>query len=178
MKNEFLYKCILILAGLFILPMAGQSKQEAALATTPNIAAANEAQALALPLAAESYHVSAAYGEQIHPLTQNMRFHRGIDLAAKMGTTVLSPADGTVKTAVSDSQEVKGWGKHIEIEHANGFATVYTHLSQVFVQEGQVVKQGERIGAVGSTGKSTGPHLHFEVWKDGEHVNPAEYLSF
>jgi murein DD-endopeptidase MepM/ murein hydrolase activator NlpD len=69
-------------------------------------------------------------------------------------------------------------GKYIDVQHANGFMTRYTQLDDISVQEGQTVKQGEEIGQVGSTGLSTGPHLHFEIWKDGEHVNPADYIKF
>ena len=101
-----------------------------------------------------------------------------MDLAAPKGTPVQAAAAGTVTVVVADAKQGNNMGKYIEVQHQNGFKTRYTQLSNVAVEEGQMVARGEKIGEVGSSGLSTGPHLHFEIWKDGEHVNPADYIDF
>ena len=87
-------------------------------------------------------------------------------------------AGGAVTLTRNDYEPGKGNGKYIEIKHAGGFMTRYTQLSLIVVEENSVVEKGEVIGKVGSTGLSTGPHLHFEIWKHGEHVNPQDYIDF
>ena len=98
--------------------------------------------------------------------------HTGLDIAAKSGTPIKVVADGTVTCA-----SYKGsYGNIVKIDHGNGFETWYAHTSKMYVSVGQQVKTGDVIAAVGSTGNSTGPHLHFEIRIDGEHVNPQKYL--
>ena len=98
--------------------------------------------------------------------------HTGLDIAAKSGTDIKVVADGTVTCA-----SYKGsYGNIVKIDHGNGFETWYAHTSKMYVRVGQQVKAGDVIAAVGSTGNSTGPHLHFEIRIDGEHVNPQTYL--
>ena len=98
--------------------------------------------------------------------------HTGLDIAAKSGTDIKVVADGTVTCA-----SYKGsYGNIVKIDHGNGFETWYAHTSKMYVSVGQQVKAGDVIAAVGSTGNSTGPHLHFEIRIDGEHVNPQTYL--
>lgn len=121
--------------------------------------------------------ISAGFGNMIDPFTQKERFHNAIDIAAESGTTVNSYADGVVLEAVIRYEPNKGSGKYITIQHADGIQTRYAHLGTVLVQGGQEVKAGEKIGEVGSTGVSTGPHLHFELIKDGQHVDPLQYLN-
>ena len=100
-------------------------------------------------------------------------FHSGIDIAADSGTEILCYLDGTVeKRALSSS-----YGYYLCIDHGNGLKTLYAHASELFCYEGDKVKQGQVIGLVGDTGRATGPHLHFEVYEDGETVNPERYLS-
>ena len=100
-------------------------------------------------------------------------FHSGIDIAADSGTEILCYLDGTVeKRALSSS-----YGYYLCIDHGNGLKTLYAHASDLFCCEGDRVKQGQVIGLVGDTGRATGPHLHFEVYEDGETVNPEKYLS-
>jgi murein DD-endopeptidase MepM/ murein hydrolase activator NlpD len=116
---------------------------------------------------------SSAYGYRHDPFTEAMQFHRGIDIAALPGAAVRSALDG--KVTVVDEDLVLGL--YIVIRHQIGFSTVYGHLMQTFVHPGQTVARGQRIGLVGSSGKSTGPHLHFEVRRHGRPVNTTGLLS-
>lgn len=125
-----------------------------------------------MPLA--SYRVTSKYGYRIHPISGNTTFHYGVDLAAAAGTKVVSVADGTVTETGYGSIN----GNYIKISHDDGFATHYAHLKSVGVKKGQKVKAGGQIGTVGSTGYSTGPHLHFEVRKNGLVINPNDNFSF
>lgn len=116
--------------------------------------------------------ISSRYGTRIHPITGRKRFHDGLDIAAPHGNSVYAYTDGKVVQAGWNG----GYGLAILIDHGNGLKTRYAHLSKVNVRVGQRVKTGERIGAVGSTGSSTGPHLHFEVIKWGKTTNPLNYI--
>jgi len=117
--------------------------------------------------------VSSSYGYRHHPITGVWSFHYGIDLAADFGEAVRTAAEGRVTHVTRDP-----WlGLSIEIDHAGGYTTRYAHLQETFVSAGTFVKRGGTIGTVGSTGISTGPHLHFEVLRDGEHKNPIRYLQ-
>ena len=92
-------------------------------------------------------------------------------MAAPTGTQVFASGDGVVKKAV----EEKGWRKLVVVEHEDGYTTFYAHLDEIEVKNGVKVRRGEVIGRVGNTGQSTGPHLHYEVRKNGEHLNPADF---
>lgn len=116
--------------------------------------------------------ISSYYGYRIHPITGQRRFHDGIDIAATHGNRVYAYTDGRVVEAGWNG----GYGNCILVDHGNGLKTRYAHLSRIYVRVGQRVKTGERIGAVGSTGNSTGPHLHFEVIKNGRTKNPLNYI--
>jgi len=121
-----------------------------------------------------SGYVAAGFGWRRDPVIPGRyEFHEGIDIAAPLGTPVYAAASGRVVST--------GWngayGKTIVIDHGNGLRTVYAHLLKIEVEEGQIVKKGQRIGEVGSTGRSTGPHLHFEVRVWGVPVDPMRYLS-
>ena len=120
--------------------------------------------------------ISLRFGKAKHPFKEGIYDHKGLDIKAKLGTDVHSFADGKVTKAVHEYTPDKGAGMYVTIEHSDGLQTRYTHLNEVLVEEGQKVKAGEQIGEVGSTGLSTGPHLHFEVIKDGERVNPLDYV--
>ncbi|MEM8887646.1 MAG: M23 family metallopeptidase, partial [Bacteroidota bacterium] len=100
--------------------------------------------------------------------------HFGIDLRAETGTPVIASASGTVVFAKTSEG---GYGKHIRLKHADGFETMYAQLSDMKVEAGQTVRQGEVIGLTGNSGASTGPHLHFEILKDNKRVNPNTYLK-
>ena len=124
------------------------------------------------PVASYTY-ISSRFGERIHPITGERKNHNGMDIAANMGTAVYAADGGRVVLA----EWYGGYGNCIMIEHANGYKTLYGHLSTLGVYEGQYVNQGDTIGQVGSTGNSTGPHLHFEVYINGTRVDPEMYYS-
>ncbi|MBL0291573.1 MAG: M23 family metallopeptidase [Betaproteobacteria bacterium] len=116
---------------------------------------------------------SSNFGYRIDPFTGTQSFHEGIDFPAETGTPIFAAASGKVVEAGFHPQ----YGKVIEIDHGNGLLSRYAHASQVLVQDGELVVRGQRIGAVGSTGRSTGPHLHFEVRLNGVPQNPARFLQ-
>jgi len=107
----------------------------------------------------------------IHPITRKETTHLGIDVAAPSGTPVFAMGNGVVRKA----DEEKGWGKIIVLDHGDGYTSYYSHLDEMDVEVGLKVSRGEVIGKVGNTGQSTGPHLHFEVRLNGEHLNPADF---
>jgi murein DD-endopeptidase MepM/ murein hydrolase activator NlpD len=116
--------------------------------------------------------LTSPFGWRSDPISGNRRFHAAIDLAAPTGTPIKAAMDGRVSTVGYNSV----YGKYIIISHGNGFQTWYAHMSVTSVAQGASVRQGARIGEVGSTGYSTGPHLHFAVYKNGKPVNPLEVL--
>ncbi|MBC8015093.1 MAG: peptidoglycan DD-metalloendopeptidase family protein [Sporomusaceae bacterium] len=116
--------------------------------------------------------ITSPYGWRTHPVFGTQRFHSGIDIGSDYGDTV-SAADGGV---VIFSDWMGGYGKAVIIEHGNSISTLYAHNSELLVSEGQRVRKGEPISRVGSTGYSTGPHLHFEIRQNGSPVNPMGYL--
>jgi murein DD-endopeptidase MepM/ murein hydrolase activator NlpD len=116
--------------------------------------------------------VTAGFGERLDPLNGEGAFHAGVDIAAPTGTEVESTADGIVLSAGPDA----GYGNSVLIDHGYGITTRYGHLSRIDVVVGQEVKRGQVIGAVGMTGRATGPHLHYEVHVQDTPVNPAKYL--
>ena len=120
----------------------------------------------------EATRVSSMFGMREHPTLHRFKPHKGIDLAAPRGTPVYAAADGMVAKA----QRFGTYGKYIQIEHGGQIETRYAHLSGYAVAAGDYVHKGELIGYVGSTGRSTGPHLHYEVRVDGEAVDPMPYL--
>ncbi len=117
--------------------------------------------------------LSHNYGWRSDPFTGSREFHRGVDIVAPSGTEILAPADGVVARA----GRFAAYGKSIDVSHGLGFVTRYGHLSDIQVRPGQRVQRGDVIGRVGSTGRSTGPHLHYEVFRDGRQVNPSKYLG-
>jgi len=125
------------------------------------------------PSAASDY-VTSFLGTRLHPILGVYKTHSGIDIGAGYGTAVLAAADGMVTTAAYDAG---GYGNYIIIDHGNGNKTLYAHMSRMSAVAGQTVKQGQTIGFVGSTGMSTGPHLHFEVYVGGTRVDPLLYFS-
>ena len=115
---------------------------------------------------------SDGFGWRKDPITGERAFHEGLDIVAETGTAVRAPADGIVVAAGRNST----YGKAVDLSHVYGLATRYGHLSAIMVRPGDKVKRGDVIGRVGSTGRSTGPHLHYEVFKEGRQVNPRRYL--
>lgn len=116
--------------------------------------------------------ISSLYGYRIHPITGRRRFHEGLDIAAAYGNAVYAYTDGRIEEAGWNG----GYGNSILVNHGNGLKTRYAHLSKVYVRVGQKVQTGDKIGAVGSSGNSTGPHLHFEVIQHGRTKNPLNYI--
>jgi murein DD-endopeptidase MepM/ murein hydrolase activator NlpD len=116
--------------------------------------------------------LSSPYGWRNDPISGARRFHAALDMAANTGTTVRAATDGRVATLGLNSV----YGKYIILSHGGGFQTLYAHLNATSVAQGAYVSRGSKIGEVGSTGYSTGPHLHFAVYKNGKPVNPLEYL--
>lgn len=116
--------------------------------------------------------ISSAYGWRTDPIKGRSKFHGGIDLAARYGTQVPAAAEGTVVTA----DEQGSYGLTVVIRHPNGFESRYAHLSSLDVKTGDAVAQGQQVGRVGSTGRSTGPHLHFEVTQAGRRVDPEQFV--
>ena len=108
-----------------------------------------------------------------YPAEGEERFHYGVDLAANEGTEILCFADGTV-TVVGESSS---YGKYCMVEHAGGYSTLYAHCSRITVSSGAAVKEGQKIAEVGETGVATGPHLHFELQKNGTYLNPIYYVD-
>jgi murein DD-endopeptidase MepM/ murein hydrolase activator NlpD len=113
--------------------------------------------------------MTSSFGIRLHPVLGFSRMHKGVDFNAGHGQTIMAAGGGTVSFA--------GWhgghGKYVMIRHNKDLATAYAHMSRIDVRPGQRIGQGQRIGAVGSTGLSTGPHLHYEVWLRGKAVNPV-----
>ncbi|MBR0139318.1 MAG: peptidoglycan DD-metalloendopeptidase family protein [Firmicutes bacterium] len=120
-----------------------------------------------------SKYVSSPFGNRLHPILKVIKFHTGIDIAAGSGTNILAANGGTVISACYNS----GYGYMIMVDHGGGIVTLYAHCSKLLVSKGAKVKRGQVIALVGSTGMSTGPHLHFEVRINGEYKNPLEYVS-
>jgi murein DD-endopeptidase MepM/ murein hydrolase activator NlpD len=118
--------------------------------------------------------VTAGFGERMDPLSGEGAFHAGLDISAPYGSQVQASADGLVFSASPDS----GYGNAILIDHGYGLTTKYGHLSKIFVVIGQEVKRGQTIGAVGMTGRTTGPHLHYEVHVNETPVNPSRFLRY
>lgn len=117
--------------------------------------------------------IGSGFGYRTDPFYRTQRFHAGIDFTAPRGVDVYATADGVVESV---TREIWGYGQHIIINHGNGYKTLYGHLSKFKVKRGQKVTRGQLIGLVGSTGKSTGPHLHYEVHRNGEKLNPAFFF--
>jgi len=116
--------------------------------------------------------ITAGFGQRQDPFSGEGAFHTGVDICAPLGTHVDASADGIVVQAGPES----GYGNEILIDHGSGMTTKYGHLSKIFVVVGQEIKRGQVIGAVGMTGKTTGPHLHYEVIVNDTPVNPTQYL--
>jgi murein DD-endopeptidase MepM/ murein hydrolase activator NlpD len=117
--------------------------------------------------------VTSPFGRRVHPLRRVVAEHHGVDFAASIGQNVRAAAAGTVVRAGWSS----GYGNRVEVIHADGRMTRYGHLSQILVDPGQPVAQGDSLGLAGDTGSATGPHLHFEVWQDGRPLDPLPDLT-
>lgn len=116
--------------------------------------------------------ISSYYGYRNDPFDGHREFHKGIDIAGREGSDIFAVAGGVVTWA----DKRWGYGNMVEINHSNGFVTRYGHLLKILVKEGEAVKKGQVVALMGSTGRSTGPHVHFEVMQNGKQVNPLDYI--
>jgi murein DD-endopeptidase MepM/ murein hydrolase activator NlpD len=117
--------------------------------------------------------IASGFGYRIDPIYRTRKMHKGLDFSAPSGTKIYATGDGVIKKV---KRARWGYGTHVVIDHGYGYTTLYGHMSRASVKLGQRVKRGQQIGLVGSTGKSTGPHLHYEVAKNGVQVNPIGYF--
>lgn len=117
--------------------------------------------------------IASGYGYRVDPVYKITKFHAGLDFTASQGTPIYATADGVVKEANYDAG---GYGNHVVINHGYGYETLYGHMVRIKARGGQKIKRGEVIGWVGSTGKSTGPHCHYEVHKGGQPVDPVYFF--
>lgn len=118
-------------------------------------------------------YLTSRFGLRVHPITGATKSHTGIDVGAESGATIVAADGGTVVLAGVNS----GYGNCVMIDHGNGYKTLYAHMSSIAVTNGQTVSKGDTVGYVGSTGLSTGPHCHYEVWKDGSRIDPEQFYS-
>lgn len=116
--------------------------------------------------------VSSNFGSRMHPLTGKKHFHKGVDIPGKLGAHVLAVADGVVVRSVNSGN----YGWLVEVDHGDSFTTLYSHNRKNLVEEGETVVKGQAIAEIGSSGRSTGPHVHFEVSKGDRRINPVKYL--
>ena len=117
--------------------------------------------------------LSSKFGTRADPITGKQEYHKGVDFAAEEGSDVISVGDGVVTWSGKRS----GYGNLVEVSHGNGYTTRYAHNRKLLVGTGDTVKKGQLIASVGSTGRSTGPHVHFEVLHNGKAVDPAKYVT-
>lgn len=120
----------------------------------------------------ELKRMASGFGYRTDPIYKTTKFHAGMDFAASVGTEIYATGDGVVLRADADAS---GYGNHVRINHGYGYMTLYGHMSKINVRPGQRVKRGDVIGYVGNTGKSVGPHLHYEVHKNGQTLNPVNF---
>ncbi|MBD3609324.1 MAG: M23 family metallopeptidase [Gammaproteobacteria bacterium] len=116
---------------------------------------------------------SSFYGMRTDPFTGKLDHHKGVDFAGREGSDIVAVASGVITWA----SERYGYGNLIEVNHGNGYVTRYAHLKEINVKVGDTVKKGQVVATMGSTGRSTGPHVHFEVWRNGRPVNPERYIK-
>jgi murein DD-endopeptidase MepM/ murein hydrolase activator NlpD len=127
-----------------------------------------------VPIKNGASKIASGFGYRLHPIYKTLQMHPGIDIISPRGTPIYATGDGVVQTPAGNY--LTGYGICVVINHGYGYQTLYGHMSRKVVTEGTRVKRGQLIGYVGSTGMSTAPHLHYEVWKSGSRVNPVNYF--
>ncbi|KAB2813793.1 M23 family metallopeptidase [Phaeocystidibacter luteus] len=118
--------------------------------------------------------IASGFGYRIHPIYKVRKLHAGLDFSAEIGTPIYATGDGTV--TVARTRNGSGYGRYVQINHGFGYETLYGHMSRVSVRRGQKVKRGDVIGYVGNSGRSTAPHLHYEVIRNGSKINPINFF--
>jgi beta-lactamase regulating signal transducer with metallopeptidase domain len=187
-KKHFLTLLFTFLLGAFILPLSlhqqtivakeapDQGNNSAGPVGQSSNGAGTDSRFIR-PVAKDQSRLTAPFGPMIDPFTKKERFHRGVDLRADKGTPVVAAADGRVIAAVVEFTQGVGNGRYIDIQHEDGFMTRYTQLDSILVKMDEFVQKGQVIGLVGSSGRSTGPHLHFEIWKNDQPADPADFIQ-
>ncbi len=160
--------------GLFLLPLATSDKGQAAPLPDPVENATQDPVVWSNPL--PGGRITAGWGEMKDPWSGELREHEGIDVAANTGTPILAPRTGRVEIATTSYQPSAAYGTVVILDHGEGLKSFYAHLGTLEVEEGQRIERGEMIARVGSTGRSTGPHLHFEAWVAGSQIDPALWI--
>jgi len=122
-------------------------------------------------LLARNIHLLSGFGKRLHPIYKVMKMHDGIDFTAKRGTAIQATGNGKVIKVMKSPS----YGNYVIIKHGHGYESLYAHMHEVMVKRGQTIKRGEQIGTVGSTGRSTAPHLHYEIHLNGRAINPLSY---
>ena len=170
----------LIILGFILLPMGGSDAQSPKKERNTQVQTVppNQQKSIEFVLPLQVGRVTARFGPMKNPFTAKVVHHRGIDIAAETGTEVYAAAGGMVLSAISDDKNNKGPGKKIVLQHTDVYQTQYTHLDTIYVEKGQQVEAGDLIAGVGTTGLSTGPHLHFEIRVNGEAQDPEKYIDF
>ncbi len=175
---------VAFVVGVFVLPLAGNPVDASPIGKVGSAGAVAEPGEEAEPVDIELVNplpggrITRSWGSgHLDPFTGKEVFHRGIDLAAKSGTPIYVSAAGLVVVATDEYEPQPGAGTVVIVDHGNGVSTYYGHLASFEVEEGQEVSRGDAIARVGSTGKSTGPHLHFEVRSNDETLDPADFIS-
>ena len=157
----------------------GNAALAASVGKSPLSASARAAAGISGPISIPSrtplngLTMTSNYGMRTHPVLGGLRAHKGVDLSAPVGTPIYATADGVVGKAAWFG----GYGLYVQLEHGNALETRYGHMSRLNVAEGQHVRKGDVLGFVGTTGRSTGPHLHYEVRVNGAAVNPVPYMQ-
>lgn len=182
------YLSLLLLQAVFTLPILGQSKNSL---VTQVLSTARDFRDISNVLSIiredkrvysyvpsvspikEKYRLSGTFGYRYHPISHKPKFHSGVDMAASYASIVRATASGTISFAGL----TRGYGKRIVITHKYGFVTAYAHLTYIYVQPGHFVRKGQCIGFVGSTGYSTGNHLHYEIIKNKRYIDPLPFLG-
>ena len=169
-SNKYLAVYLLIIPVIcFVLPAFSSCREELVQVA---VSEADYQKPSIYPVNSKKIKSISKYGKRINPITKKKAFHSGIDFAIAEGEPVVSPAKGVVITTKYDSKR----GNNITIKHNKKFSTSYFHLMSISVRVGDKLKKRQLIGYVGNTGLSTGPHLHYEVLKNGKNKNPKKYL--
>jgi len=127
------------------------------------------------PIQIDDLIVTSPFGNRIHPITKKLAFHKGIDISAEKGTPIHSTAKGVV---VEVEYSNYGYGNKVVVEHNYGFETLYAHIDRIDVKVGDLILNNQQIGTVGNTGRSTGPHLHYEIKINNELINPMDFYKY